>query len=102
LGLWRWLREKGRVCTAADKAVDALAEAEKKVKDAWNDDLKKAYRELETLGSVNGNVKSKRMYEKARDEAKDVDSENQACRSAREGSGRRGLRRQDGRGRYLR
>jgi len=72
-GVWRWLLEKRRVRAAADKAVDTLAEAEKKVKASWNDDLKKAYRELEALASLDSNPRAKRQYEKAKEEAKDVD-----------------------------
>jgi multidrug resistance efflux pump len=74
-GLWQWLWEKRRVRATADRAVDALTEAEKKVKAGWNNDLKKAYRELEALASLNGNLKSKRLYEKAKDEARDIDAE---------------------------
>ena len=74
-GLWRWLWEKGRVRATADRAVDALAAAEKKVKASWSDDLKKAYHELEALASLNGNAKGRRQYAKAKEEAKDVDSE---------------------------
>ncbi len=44
--LWRWLLEKREVRRAADEANAALAAAEKKVKTAWNEDLKKAYAEL--------------------------------------------------------
>jgi len=74
-GVWRWLWEKSRVRATADRAVDALTEAEKKVKASWSDDLKKAYRELEALASLNGNLKGKHRYEKAKEEAKDVDPE---------------------------
>ena len=35
----------------------------------------KAYREVEALVSLNGNLKSKRRYEKAQEEAKDIDPE---------------------------
>jgi len=73
--LWRWLWDKRRVRATADRAVDALAEAEKKVKATWTEEEKKAYRELETLASLNGNAKGKRRYEKAREEAKNVDPE---------------------------
>ena len=38
--VWHWLLEKGRVRAAADRAVDALGEAEKEVKASWSDDLK--------------------------------------------------------------
>jgi hypothetical protein len=55
--------------------VDALAGAEKKVKASWSDDLKKAYREAEALAALNGNMKGKRRYEKAKEEAKDIDLE---------------------------
>jgi len=74
-GVWRWLIEKKRVRTAADKAVDALSDLEKKVKASWNDDLKKAYRELEAHAALDSNPKSKRQYEKAREEARGVDAE---------------------------
>jgi len=73
--LWRWLWDKSRVRATADRAVDALAEAEKKVKATWTDDQKKAYRELEALASLNGNAKGRRQYEKAREEAKNVEPE---------------------------
>lgn len=74
-GVWRWLLEKGRVRAAADQANDALADLEKKVKASWNDDLKKAYRELEAQASVDSNPRAKHRYEKAREEAKNVDPE---------------------------
>ncbi|MBZ5592876.1 MAG: hypothetical protein LAP39_11615 [Acidobacteriia bacterium] len=74
-GVWRWLWEKSRARATSDRAVDALADAEKKVKASWSDDLKKAYRELEAQASLNGNLKGKRRYEKAKEEAKDVDLE---------------------------
>ena len=74
-GVWRWLREKKRVREAADKAVDALGDLEKKVKASWSDDLKKAYRELEAQAAFESNPRAKRQYEKAREEARNVDSE---------------------------
>jgi hypothetical protein len=45
--VWHWLLEKRRVRATADKATEALGELEKKVKAAWGDDLRRAYRELE-------------------------------------------------------
>jgi hypothetical protein len=45
-GLWRWLLEKGRVQEIADRATAALAEADKKAKAEWSDELKRAYKEL--------------------------------------------------------
>ncbi|HUJ23973.1 MAG TPA: hypothetical protein VLX58_20705 [Bryobacteraceae bacterium] len=74
-GVWRWLMEKGRVRASADRAVDALGEAENKVKASWTDDMKKAYRELEALASLDSNARARRQYEKAKEEAKHVDSE---------------------------
>ena len=74
-GVWRWLWEKTKVRTTADQANDALAQLEDKVKASWSDDLKKAYRELEARASLNGHAKGKRVYEKAEEEAKDVDPE---------------------------
>src|SRR5271157_2217095 len=65
-GVWRWLFEKSRVRATADRAVDALSEAEKKVKAAWDDDLKRAYRELEAQAAFENNPRAKRQYEKAR------------------------------------
>ena len=74
-GVWHWLMEKSRVRAAADRANAALAEVEDKVKAAWDDDLKKAYRELELRASLDNNPKRKREYEKAREEAKNIDPE---------------------------
>ena len=68
--VWRWLFEKRRVRVAADAAVDALNAQDKKVKAAWSDDLKKAWRELELESS-----RSRQKYEQARQEAKDVPEE---------------------------
>ncbi|HLK50471.1 MAG TPA: hypothetical protein VKT49_20165 [Bryobacteraceae bacterium] len=42
--VWRWLLEKGRVRAVADRATDALTAQEKRVKAAWPDELKAAYR----------------------------------------------------------
>ena len=73
-GVWRWLMEKKRVRVTADRAVDALAELEAKVKASWSDDLKKAYRELEAEAALDGgDPKAKRAYQKAKEEAKHVD-----------------------------
>jgi hypothetical protein len=72
-GVWRWLMEKKRVRAAADQAVDALGVLEKKVKASWSDDLKKAYRELEAQASLERNPRVKAQYQKAKEEAKNVD-----------------------------
>jgi len=60
------------VRAAADQAVEALAEAEKKVKADWDDDLKKAYRELEAQAAFERNSRARQRYEKAAADAKDV------------------------------
>ena len=72
-GVWRWLTEKKRVRAAADRADEALDTLREKVHAGWNDDLKKAYRELEALTTFEEDPKTKRQYDKAREEAKNVD-----------------------------
>jgi hypothetical protein len=74
-GLWRWLMEKGRVRATADRATDALYEAEKEIKSTWNDDLKRAYLELEAKAAFEKNSRSRQHYEKAMVEAKHIDPE---------------------------
>ncbi|MBZ5726394.1 MAG: hypothetical protein LAP87_15515 [Acidobacteriia bacterium] len=71
--LWGWLTEKRRLRTTADRAWEALEEEERRVKAAWSDDLQKAHRELAAAAAVEGNPRLKRQYEKAKEEAKDVD-----------------------------
>ena len=73
--VWRWLLSKSRVRVAADRAVDALVEAEKKVKASWGDDFTKAYREIEAQQAFERNPRSKQRYEKAKIEAKDLPPE---------------------------
>jgi hypothetical protein len=68
----RWLFEKGRVREAADRATEALAEANQQVKQSWNDDLKKAYAELTAKAELESNPRLKRRYEKAQQEAEHV------------------------------
>jgi phosphoenolpyruvate carboxylase len=72
-GLWGWLTEKRRLRSTADAAWEALDKAEQKVRDSWSDDLKKAWHELEAQAAAEANPRLKRQFEKARDEAKDVD-----------------------------
>ncbi len=45
-GVWKWLIEKRKVREIADRATEALNEAEMKVKAAWSDELKAAYDQL--------------------------------------------------------
>jgi hypothetical protein len=74
-GVWGWLTDKRRVRQSADRAWEALDECEGKVKASWSDDIQKAYRELEAQAAANADGRAKRSYEKAREEAKDVDPE---------------------------
>jgi len=71
--VWRWLIEKKRVRATADRAVEALNEMEKKVKGTWEDQHHKAYRELEAQANFENNPKTKRQYEKAKQEAAQID-----------------------------
>jgi hypothetical protein len=70
--LWGWLTEKRKLRTTADRAWEALDELEKQVKGAWSGDPKTAYRELELEASVDGNARTRRHYEKAKEEASGV------------------------------
>jgi hypothetical protein len=84
-GVWRWLTEKKRVRAAADAAVEALGDLEKKVKASWSDDLKRAYRELQAQASVERNPRAKSQFQKAKEEAKNVDPQiKQAVRRVKE------------------
>jgi len=71
--VWHWLLEKRRVRAAADRAVDALSDAEKKVKASWSDDLKKAYRELEAQQAHRSHRKATQRAEKPKEEARKLD-----------------------------
>ena len=83
--IWRWLLNKSKARAAADRAVDALSEAERKVKASWSDDLKKAYREIEAQHALENNPKTKHRYEKAKAEAKHVDPQiKEAVRKVKE------------------
>ena len=73
--VWHWLLEKRRVRAAADRAVDALSDAEKKVKASWSDDLTRAYRELEAEQAFHKDRRARQRYEKAKAEAGNVGSE---------------------------
>ncbi len=72
-GVWKWLTEKKKVREAADRAWEALEEAEKAVKASWSDDLKKSYQELVAEAALVDNPRAKRQYEKAKEEAREVD-----------------------------
>jgi len=71
--VWRWLTEKKTARRAADRAWAALDEVESRVKAAWNEDFRKAYAELEAEEAMDGDARSKRLYEKAKEEARGVD-----------------------------
>jgi hypothetical protein len=71
--VWGWLTEKRRLRATADKAWEALDEAEARVRASWSDGLEKAWQELEAEARLVTHPKTKRSYEKAKEEAKDVD-----------------------------
>jgi len=73
--LWGWLTGKRKLRATADRAWEALDQAEEKVRAAWREDLRKAWRELEAEAALQANPRAKRQYEKAREEASDVDPE---------------------------
>ena len=73
-GVFRWLAEKKRVRTIADRAVAAFDDVEATVKDSWPDELKKAYDELVAEAAVDGTAESKTAFAKAKADAKDVDA----------------------------
>ncbi len=77
--IWRWLIEKRRVRKTADTATAALDELEKKVKATWSDELRKAYREAEAKANASTDARARHRYEKAREEAKDVDPQIKAA-----------------------
>ena len=58
-GVFKWMMEKPKVRKIADRATEALNDAEDKVKAAWSDDLKRAYNHLATQAASNGKTASK-------------------------------------------
>jgi hypothetical protein len=71
--LWGWLTEKRTLRFTADKAWEALDGAEERVRAGWSEDLRKGWHECEAEASLEANPRARRQYEKAREEAKDVD-----------------------------
>jgi hypothetical protein len=74
-GVWRWLMEKGKARRTADAAWAALDDCESKVRDSWSEDLRKAWRELETEAAAAADGRARRAYEKAKGEAAEVSQE---------------------------
>ena len=72
-GVWKWLTEKKKVRQAADLAWEALDEIEKKIRAGWSEDLKKAYHEVVAETNLESNPKTKRTYDKAKQEASGID-----------------------------
>jgi hypothetical protein len=66
-GVFKWLMEKRKVRQIADRATEALNDAEDKVKATWSDELKKAYNYLATQDSDGGKGKK---GAKAKEDAK--------------------------------
>jgi hypothetical protein len=58
-GVFKWLMEKPKVRKIADKATEALNNAEDGVKATWNDDLKLAYNFLATQDGEGSKKKDK-------------------------------------------
>ena len=69
-GIFKWLFEKPRVRRVADRATEALNDAEDKVKATWSDDLKRAYNFLATQDGEAG-----KKGAKAKGDSKDIDPE---------------------------
>jgi hypothetical protein len=72
--VWRWLLEKSRVREAADRATEALAEENQRVKSTWSDALQKSYAELIAADALASSSRNRKKFEKARDEAAAVDA----------------------------
>jgi len=68
-GVFKWLLEKPKVRKIADKATEALNNAEDSVKATWSDDLKRAYNYLATQDSEAGKKKG------SKSKAEDFDAE---------------------------
>jgi len=58
-GVFKWLLEKPKVRKIADKATEALNNAEDSVKATWSDELKRAYNYLATQDGDSGKTKKK-------------------------------------------
>jgi len=71
-GVWKWLLEKPKVRKIADRATEALNDAEDKVKATWSDELKKAYNHLVTQ---NGEMSKGKRGTKSKENAQPFDSE---------------------------
>lgn len=78
-GLWRWLTEKRRARQTADRAWQAFDEHEGKVKASWSDLVQKAFREAEAQAAANADGRARRAYERAREDAKNIDPEIKAA-----------------------
>jgi len=62
-GVFKWLLEKPKVRKIADKATEALNNAEDSVKATWSDDLKRAYNYLATQDDEAGKKKGGKAKE---------------------------------------
>jgi len=69
-GVFKWLMEKPKVRKIADRATEALNDAEDKVKATWSDDLKRAYNYLATQ---DGDAGKGKKSAKGKAEPKDID-----------------------------
>jgi hypothetical protein len=74
-GVWKWLLEKPKVRKIADRATDALNDAEDKVKATWSDELKKAYNYLVTKQDQDGDAGKGKRGAKAKEDEGTFDPE---------------------------
>lgn len=58
--MWSWLMEKRRLRTAADRAWEALEEAEIKVRSSWSEELQAAFGALQERAAGNGKGRGRR------------------------------------------
>jgi hypothetical protein len=77
--VWGWLTEKRKLRATADKAWEALDEAEARVRATWSDDLQKAWQELDAEAALESNPRAKRQYEKAKEAARAVDQQTKSA-----------------------
>jgi len=71
--VWKWLLEQRRVREIADRATDALDQADRKAKAAWSDELKRAY--LELADEDDKPKRARRESSKNKEERNSIDPE---------------------------
>ena len=74
-GVFKWLMEKPKVRKIADRATDALNDAEDKVKATWSDELKNAYNYLVTKQDQDDDAGKGKRGARAKQDANTFDPE---------------------------